>query len=387
VTDPAHNDGAYVFEVRAIAPSGEIDPSPERRYFTVDTVPPDTEVTGGPSGTVDDPQSVFFFRGSGSALGFECRVDADAFKPCAGSDFHRTAVLAEGPHRFEVRAFDSAGNVDASPAARDFTVDPHAQDPPSARIVSGPAAVGADPTPRFQFGADAEVSGYLCDLDDAGFETCAGPGGTWEPAPLSHGPHEVVVQAVGPKGEAGGQTDSHEFVVDLEPPETSAFGPLGVTFNPQPRFSLVSSGGDGRFECRADLGAWKPCAGTFNWPTRLADGAHRVEVRALDAANNRDATPAVVVFEVDTVLPDTRIEEVRPPSAGKGPVVSLSATEPRVTFRCSLNGSPYTPCSTPFSLRGVTPGRHELRAKATDRAGRSDPTAALYSFKVPRQRR
>ena len=50
---------------------------------------------------------------------FECRVDTAAFAGCSSPK--RLTGLAAGPHTFEVRAKDTAGNVDASPATRSWT--------------------------------------------------------------------------------------------------------------------------------------------------------------------------------------------------------------------------------------------------------------------------
>ena len=59
-----------------------------------------------------------------------------------------TASLADGPHSFEVRATDQAGNVDPTPAARSFTVDTQ---PPDTTISSGPSGLTNDSTPTFEF--------------------------------------------------------------------------------------------------------------------------------------------------------------------------------------------------------------------------------------------
>jgi hypothetical protein len=89
------------------------------RSFTVDTVPPDTSITSGP-GTTNDPTPTFAFSSSQAGSGFSCKVDSGPYTPCSSPK--PTSRLADGSHTFYVRASDPAGNTDATPATRSFTV-------------------------------------------------------------------------------------------------------------------------------------------------------------------------------------------------------------------------------------------------------------------------
>jgi hypothetical protein len=100
-------DGDYAFEVRA----GEAD-APARREFTIDTLAPETQITGGPGDTTDTT-AVFLFSAPG-ATGFSCRLDGGAWGPCGSPQTY--SGLSLGRHRFEVTAIDAAGNQDAAPA-------------------------------------------------------------------------------------------------------------------------------------------------------------------------------------------------------------------------------------------------------------------------------
>jgi uncharacterized delta-60 repeat protein len=119
-TTAAQSDGSHTFEVRAIDPAGNPDPSPASHGFTVDTTPPQTTTTGGPSGTTKDDTPTFTFSSSEAGSTFECRVDGSALSSCTSP--HTTASLSQGSHTFYVQATDSAGNVDPTPAPRSFTV-------------------------------------------------------------------------------------------------------------------------------------------------------------------------------------------------------------------------------------------------------------------------
>jgi hypothetical protein len=60
--------------------------------------------------------------------GFECRLDAAGFAPCTSPKSYGS--LADGQHRFEVRAIDEVGNVEAKPASYVWQVDTSVPGPP-----------------------------------------------------------------------------------------------------------------------------------------------------------------------------------------------------------------------------------------------------------------
>jgi hypothetical protein len=119
-TTTALADGEHTFEVRAKDGAGNIDGSPASRTFTVDTIPPDTTITAGPTGTSTDTTPTFSFSSPDASATFECRVDNAAFAACTSP--HTTAALSSGAHTFAVRAVDPAGNTDPTPATRSFRV-------------------------------------------------------------------------------------------------------------------------------------------------------------------------------------------------------------------------------------------------------------------------
>ena len=87
---------------------------------TVDTTPPETTITSGPSGATNDPTPSFSFDSSESGSTFQCKVDSGAYSACSSSE--TVAHLGDGSHTFAVRAKDSGGNVDPTPASHSFTV-------------------------------------------------------------------------------------------------------------------------------------------------------------------------------------------------------------------------------------------------------------------------
>lgn len=116
-------DGTHTLSVQGTDAVGNQENPPKTRTWTVDNVAPDTTITGGPGENSQTTASsaTFTFAGAG-AQRFECRVDGQAFGPCSGGATHGLSGLSVGAHSFEVRAIDAAGNVDASPAGRRWTI-------------------------------------------------------------------------------------------------------------------------------------------------------------------------------------------------------------------------------------------------------------------------
>jgi alpha-tubulin suppressor-like RCC1 family protein len=114
-------DGSHTFSARAKDPAGNADPTPASYSWTIDTIPPDTSISGQPS----DPATVtpfnFAFTATEAGSTFECRIDGGAYASCSSP--YSIPSLATGSHTFEVKARDPAGNYDLTPAGYTFTVN------------------------------------------------------------------------------------------------------------------------------------------------------------------------------------------------------------------------------------------------------------------------
>ena len=110
-------EGSYAISARATDAVGLT--AIDMVTITLDrTPPPVPTITSGPSGTTTGSDT-FTFTGETGAT-FECRVDAGAWAACVSPKAYPT--LADGPHTFDVRAIDQAGN--AGPvASRSWTID------------------------------------------------------------------------------------------------------------------------------------------------------------------------------------------------------------------------------------------------------------------------
>jgi hypothetical protein len=108
--------GSHTFSVKAADALGNVDATPAVYTWTaLDTTPPDTALTATTAGK--DASFAFTSTEPGS---FECALDGAAWTPCTSPTAY--SGLPDGTHTFGVRAKDSAGNADPSPAAKTWTI-------------------------------------------------------------------------------------------------------------------------------------------------------------------------------------------------------------------------------------------------------------------------
>jgi ELWxxDGT repeat protein len=115
-------DGPHTVSITAVDAVGNTDPSPATRTFAVDTAAPDTSIDSGPANgsTITTTSATFEFSGTGDPTTFECSIDDGDYVVCTSPTVFTD--LSEGSHTVAVRASDSVGNADATPASRTFTV-------------------------------------------------------------------------------------------------------------------------------------------------------------------------------------------------------------------------------------------------------------------------
>lgn len=337
--------------VRAIDGTGNVDMSPDSHTCTVDA-PPDTSIQSGPSGVTASRDASFAFAADEPAR-FECRLDGSTFTGC--SSLTPYSGLADGTHRFEVRAIDETGKTDPTPAERTWTVDTI---PPETLIQSGPSGLVNRRDAVVGFGASEPGSSFQCSLDDGAMAPCSSPRGI---AGLGDGSHTVRVRAIDAAGNSDPDPAAHSWTVDATPPRLAIRSPAAGQAVSDATPTLAGTAGTARDDAGTvtvrlyagalaegtpartlsaaldgATGAWSTSAG------RLADGTWTVRAEQSDAAGNPGAS-APVTFRVDTTPPGFVLAPAEEHLAGalaRGvPIFAGCASACRVSATLSLSAA------------------------------------------------
>lgn len=120
-TTPPLADGGHVFRVASINSISETDPTPAARSFTVDATPPETIIVAGPAEgeVINTDAPAFEWSSNEPGATFACIADAIPLMSC---ELAFATGASAGAHTFSIVATDPAGNVDPTPATRNFTI-------------------------------------------------------------------------------------------------------------------------------------------------------------------------------------------------------------------------------------------------------------------------
>ncbi|MBN8867752.1 MAG: cadherin-like domain-containing protein [Solirubrobacterales bacterium] len=323
-------DGPHTFQVRAVNTAGTADATPAAWHFVVDTIAPDTTVTGNVPARTNQPLALTFSSNEDEVT-FQCQVDGGSWAACDSP--YTGAALTDGPHTLLVAAVDRAGNVDASPESRSWILDTVA---PTSEITEGPAdgSLLNSSSADFEFDAD-ESSSFQCKMDSQSWRNCDGVS-TQSYAGLPDGERTFRVRAVDQAGNVENPGQVRTWSIDTAAPVVGIDdGPTGTSRSDSATFKFGSSESGVSFECRLDDGGYSACDSpeTVN---ALADGSHTFRVRARDDAGNYSEHPAARTWAVDTsTLGPPDPEEPEKP-------------EPACTFKSTA-----AKCSSPILTGGL----------------------------------
>ncbi|MHB8876819.1 MAG: Ig-like domain-containing protein [Myxococcaceae bacterium] len=132
----ALSDGAHQVTATATV-NAATSPASAPTSFTIDTLPPQVTIGGGPGDQTPETTATFDVTSNEPNVSFECSLDGAAFVPCPSpAEF---SDLAQGPHALEVRGTDAAGN--SATARREWLVT--ATPPPVGAFAGGGCGCGS----------------------------------------------------------------------------------------------------------------------------------------------------------------------------------------------------------------------------------------------------
>ncbi|MCL4858862.1 MAG: right-handed parallel beta-helix repeat-containing protein, partial [Caldilineaceae bacterium] len=414
------SEGEHTFEVRAIDLQGNIDPTPATFTWLYTAlplgVPPDTFIDRAPPLNTPLFEGFFTFFSNEPDVTFECSLDGSPFAACGteepGIPVTTGVFLFEfeefevGPHTFQVRAIDIEGLVDPTPATYTWNIlgiittitDGPAYIAPEE--VGEPAAGGEtqETTATFEFEANIADVVFFCSLDLGPFVPCES-GVTY--TGLAVGEH--LFRVYGEDDEGRTQLEPTEYgweilpPLDETPPDTVILsGPPDPNTASGAAFTFtgsddVTSPAGLVFQCRLDSqveGDFADCVSPHVILPGLAAGEHTFEVRAIDAEDNIDPTPASYTWTIapltgNTAPPVTTIQ-AGPESGMSETTVTFvfAANEPDVTFECSLDGAAFVACESPFEYTGLTIGEHLFTVRGTDPDGNTEIEPPFYEWTI-----
>ena len=398
-----------------------------------DNTPPETVLDRAPA----DGSSSTLFEFSATddqtppaLITFQCRIDSTNeldWEECANPynllDHYTYAdfQLAPGPHRFEVRAVDAfeplfpdpnnpefEGNVDPSPEVHEWTSTPDTE-APGTGILTGPPAQTGDTEALFEwFGTDnatpAHMLEYECSLDGAPYATC----GTPDTISAEPGEHTLRIRAIDIAGNVDETPAERTWTIVAAPIAEITSGPSGRILPGQQgppvpsteeraTFVFTSDQPDATFECSVDGSEFVPCTSPY-LAFAVDSGDHTFEVRGVAAITTTEGEPIIqepatsyewrTLLGPDSTRPNTEITD-GPDSTTVNPISvfqftgSDNRTPPELlTFECSLDGLPYTGCSSPEEYSDLLHGDHVLLVRATDLEGNVDITPARYTWSL-----
>ena len=332
--------------------------------------PPAPTITSEPAAVTNERTATFSFTDTDSTATFQCQLDGAGFVPCPSGVTY--GALADGVHTFDVKAVDALLN-ESPVTSYAWKVD---TTPPPPPVISGPPNPSNSTSATFSFTDTDPTVSFRCNLDGHGFPGCSNPVTFQNLAPTQH---TLSAIAVDPAGNESNRS-TYTWVIDTTPPPppTIVSGPAQPSGTSDAQFTFADSEAGVGFKCQLDGGNFRPCANPQAY-TGLPDGSHTLSVEAVDAAGNTsDPTPAYS-WLIDTVQPVVALTD-KPPAVTNRTGASFGFTSNKAgsTFECSLDGHPFSACTTPAVYANLGDASHTFAVRATRLGNTGPPTSYTW---------
>jgi len=378
VVDPEGSD--LLVTVRAIDRSGRVT-TLTRTIPTALSAPdaPNTVLGTGPANPSGENSATFTFtgmEGGRSIAGYECRLDQGAFEPCASP--YSYSDLSKGAHIFAVRAVDSQGNVDLTPATYSWTV---LAGQPDAVIGTAPAATTSSRAASFSF-SGAGAARFECSLDGATYQPCTSPTAY---TGLVDGAHVFLVRGVDGGGKAGPADRLTWTVVNSLPVASNGTFFARADLTVPIVLPASDANGDALSYRVVDLPTKGVLTGVAPNLVYLPNtGSYKEDsftFRAADAAG--ESNTATVTIIIDNVAPVTTATSTVTANGVRG-TVTLTATDNLTgvaSTSYSINGGPVQTYGDTINLAGL--GVYNVSYFSTDVAGNKEQAMTITVTLTP----
>ncbi|MHA6250219.1 Ig-like domain-containing protein [Pontibacter sp. CAU 1760] len=391
-------DGKHNVSAKATDAAGNVSQASNNNTFQVDATTPDTKIVSAPALMSNSKSAAFTLESNRQDVTFEASLDGAPYTTV--SNPLNLSNLSEGSHTLQVRAKNQAGTVDPTPASHTWTVDTQ---PPAAPVVSKPTEGQLLNTNKPTFSGTAEAGStvmLMIDGKQAG-TVAAASDGSWSLVPTSalpEGAQQATVQAADAAGNTS-NVSNLRFTIDTIAPETQiAEAPVAHSNSPEAKFRFSSNETNVMFWVSLDGAAYAQVANPYT-VSGLAEGAHTLNVRAVDAAGNTDASPATHRWDVDTKAPEAplfvSITEDRGPFnndqvTADNTLLLLGKAEANAAVSISENGKALG--TTMVNAQGnwtfnyeataLQQGTHQFKATATDAAGNTSTGSLDFTVTI-----
>ena len=196
----------------------EAAPSPRNTASPLNPCYPDTSIDTYPTDPSNSADASFTFSSADVGSTFECDLDGLGWAACTSPQPY--TGLADGSHTFSVRATNTRGNTDQTPASYTWMIDTTPPDttPPETTIDSNPPDPSNSADPSFTFSADEAGSTFECRLDGGSWVACASPQNY---TGLADGSHTFDVRATDAVGNTDPTPASYTWLIDTTPPSST----------------------------------------------------------------------------------------------------------------------------------------------------------------------
>jgi hypothetical protein len=116
--------------------------------------------------------------------------------------------------------------------------------------------------------------------------------------------------------------------------------------------------------------------------TPVADRSGTAEITVKIGDGNTEATEVFTLTVSDLTAPETILDTEPPTFANSNSASFAFSSEVGALFKCSLDGSAWSSCTSPQNYSGLAEGEHTFQVRAIDAEGNVDPTPVGHAWTV-----